>query len=47
MSLETKHGSLLKKNDKLIKNLVAKEQEIQDLKKEIDELEENIHKIQD
>jgi flagellar motility protein MotE (MotC chaperone) len=31
----------------LIKNLVAKEQETQDLKKEIEELEENIHKIQD
>lgn len=39
MSLETKHSSLLKKNDKLIKSLVTKEQEIQDLKKEIEELE--------
>jgi len=34
LSMESKHGSLLKKNEKLIKSLAAKEQELNELKKE-------------
>ena len=45
MSLESKHSSLLKKNDKLIKQLVEREAKLKDLEREFEEEESTVEKI--
>lgn len=45
MSLESKHTSLLKKNDKLIKQLVEREAKLKDLERDFEEEEKTAEKI--
>lgn len=47
LSLESKHSSLLKKNEKTIRALALKESEVNELKKEVEQLEKNVEKIRD
>lgn len=44
MALESKQTNLVKKNQKMCKNLAEKEQKIKDLEKEIDETQDSYEK---
>lgn len=47
MALQAKLGALLKKNEKMIRNLANKQQENIELKKEIEQHEKSVDKVRD